>query len=221
MAGVVAGEAAVASSGCGSATRLAGRRRPRMNQAPSSSTPASDTIDTAIASGCCPIERTEIGMPGSRLSVVVRTAGRGVVASLEGRGDSALLGRGLGFGAAVAAAGRVVGLGVGFAVGFGVGFGVGRGVGAGVVPGFGLCEAFGAACAAMSPLPSRRVLASADPPNAAVSASTTARDASDILARFDIDPEHRRCPSRRSLSATHEYPSAHRTIRPCRDVESG
>lgn len=129
-------------------------------------------------------------MPGSRRLVVVTTAGCGVVEGLGGTAVSAGARLGLGFGAGVAAAGRAVGLGVGF----GVGFGVGRGVGTGVAPGFGLCEAFGAARTEASPLPSRRVLASADAPNAAVSASTTASDASDSLARFDMGPEGKKMP---------------------------
>jgi len=143
-----------------------------------------------MVSGRCPIERTETGMPGSRLSAVVSAAGGCVVEAFDGWAVSGGVRLGLGFGGGVAAAGRAVGLGVGF----GVGFGVGRGVGAGVVPGFGLCEAFGAACATTSPLPSGRVLASADPANAAVNASTTASDESDSLAKFDIGPEGKKMP---------------------------
>ena len=148
-----------------------------------------------------------MGTPESRLPVVVRPAGRGVASDVaDGSGDSDAVPRGLGLGAEVAVAGRLVGRAVGFGVGLGVGLGVafgvgagGLGVGAGVVPGFGLCVAFGAARIESGPVPSKCVLASADAPNAAVSASTTASEVSDILASFDIGSASRTMQARPGL----------------------
>lgn len=129
--------------------------------------------------------------------MAVRNAGCAAIDGLGTGAEASGVGFGLGFGVAVAGVARGVGFGVALGVGLGVGLGVatGFGVGAGVVPGFGLCDAFaGATSAEMPAVPSSGVVASTDAPKPAVSATTTASDASDFRARFDIDPTCRTMP---------------------------
>ena len=124
-------------SGDGRVAAAAAAPRRRRAGASGITTAPGAVLGLAVAPGAAGApDGRGVSLPPPGTTATGRGEGEGVACVPDGRGDGAVVGRGVGAGV-VLGAGRGVGFGVGFGVGLGVGAGVGFGVGLGVGAGVG------------------------------------------------------------------------------------